>query len=152
MRRTLLSVLVAAVSFVVTAAVLVGGFQLVAGSSEPSAQGSSARRSADATQTAEPTPPTSPPADVDQPVPTGVTKGPFFGTGIGFSGGHAPAAGAIEPQATRTPARGLLSEDFRKLGLDDPTTVIDERLPDPCDVVDGTVVGPIVGPVLCLER
>ena len=150
MRRTALSVLVAIASFVVTAAVLIGGFQLVAGGSEPPKQGST-RRAAEAEQTsADATPAAS--AAAREPDPTDSTTGPFFGstTGIGVGPGRVPAVD--EPLPSEQPTEGLLSEDFRKLGLDDPTTEIDERLPSTCEVVSGTAAGPVVGPVLCLER
>ena len=146
MRRTLLSVLVAAVTFAVTSFVIVGVFALVAGRSTGPTQGSSAT-APDPSKVADHVPSTSP--DVS-PVTTPSdysSTGPFGGTGIGLG----PASGGAQPTTEPTqsePETGVLSQDFRQLGLDDPTTAIDESLRSACDVVGGT----IAGPALCNDR
>jgi hypothetical protein len=134
MRRTLLSVLVAVGSFVVTAAVLVGVFQLVAGSSPKPVQGSSARSSSE------------PSAPVDAP-PASSSGSPASSApaspGVAPSPVASASADEIEPPL---PTAGVLSEDFKKLGLDDPTTTLDESVRSACDVVDDV---PLAGETLC---
>jgi hypothetical protein len=143
MRRTLAAVLVAVVTFAVTSFVIVGGFALVAGRSTGPAQGSSAQP--EPTKAADPVP-----ADSSDPAPTapsGISTGLFGGVSIGFGPAANTTQVASEPTQSE-PKTGVLSQDFRKLGLDDPTTVIDESLRSACEVVGGT----IAGPVLCNDR
>jgi hypothetical protein len=143
MRRTLLSILVAIASFAVTSFVIVGAFSLVAGSSTGPTQGSSAR-APEPSKAADPVPANSP--DVSPVTASDSSTGPLGGAGIGLG----PASGP-RPTSEPTPSApktGVLSQDFRELGLDDPTTVIDESLRSACDVVGGT----IAGPALCNDR
>jgi hypothetical protein len=143
MRRTLLSIAVAVGSFAVTAAVLIGGFQLVAGSSEAPVQGSRASTSerVDVPE-ASPTPSQTPDNGLARP-----ETGTFgsSGMGLGFGPGGTPVADEPET-ADPEPTAGVLSEDFKKLGLDDPTTLVDESVQTACDVAGPALV---VGPSLC---
>ncbi len=148
MRRTLLSVLVAVATFAVTSVALVGGFALVAGRSTGPTQGSDNRSSAWApvpSSPADPVATASSSPDDPEPSPStlarpGLLPGSIDGLVVSVLPTDAPT-----PDAPKT---GVLSQDFRTLGLDDPTTAIDESLRSACDVVGGT----IAGPALCNER
>jgi hypothetical protein len=143
MRRTLLSILVAVVAFAVTSVLLIGGFQLIAGSSERPTQGSSTHTSdaADEPESSAPSPSVAPHAAAGSS-----STGPF-GTstiGIGVSGAL-PEVNEPEPLDPE-PTAGVLSEDFTKLGLDDPTTKVDESVKSACDTVEAV---PVAGQALC---
>lgn len=146
MRRSLLAVLVAIASFAVTSFVLIGGFALVAGRSAPPVQGQ-AQRPADESGVQPSMRPDADPASTapsrDVPpddAPPADDPSTLDDRASGSDGSDAPAAS--------TPRPGLLSQDFRELGIDDPTTVIDESLRSACDVVGGT----IAGPALCSDH
>jgi cytoskeletal protein RodZ len=145
MRRTLLSVLVAVVAFAVTSVALVYGFELVAGRSTSPAQSAVPESSVEPTRTIAPAAASSDAPDPTTANPSDVASGPLGSVGFGL--GVGPSSDTTEPtgpgaQHASQPKTGLLSQDFRKLGIDDPTTVIDESLRSACDVVGGTVLGP----------
>ena len=147
MRRTLLSVAVAVASFAGAASILFYGFEAIAGRSTPPSQEASAS-SAEPAASDDPAP--SAPTSSNLPDPSPSAPAPASGAPSASSAPEpppsAPASG--EPATPDGPRTGLLSGDFYRLGIDDPTTTIDESLRSACGTVDALVGGP----ALCRER
>jgi hypothetical protein len=142
MRRTVLAACVVAFGMAAVSAGVVAAFAAVGPSTKTGAQSTAARAASTPTSKTPSSPASGTPDGTDSAVPAPGALGATSGFGLNMAPTPGPVAKVPAPKVTGS-VKGELSEDFAKLGLDDPTTEIDERIASACDG------GPVAGPVLC---